>query len=344
MAIVIESGVGFATYVKQTAKGTTPNPAAAVNRSRTKHVSGGFKSGKVLGSEEYSDGNRFGSPSVFTNFTGGQVGQIGIQAQPENTGLFFAQILGSDVVTGASDPYTHTITPSNNGGAWGGWFLKAGQNVGPQRELYWDSKISKLTMSNPRDRNVMHLDMDVASLKPAEVYTVEPSATEATSDPFYATDATGGTTFDGTVISEIEDSVTEVDTGIEPFWGDSVEPLQLIEKKGAITASVSSIVTDETILKYRKALYNATAPAAGVRPVKNVFYAAATRIWTQSATRTCTVTTPKIAVDPSNFEEIAAPMAEGGKRTIQFGGRCLKDGVNAPITVVVLSADSAAWV
>lgn len=343
MATVIESGVGAVNYGKQTAKGTIATAAStAVGTNRIKHVGGGFKTGKVLSSEEYSDGNRVGSPTVFTNFTGGQVGTVMMQAQPENIGLFWAQILGSDIVTGASDPYTHTITDASSA-PWGTWWVKTGSAVGPVRQAWWDSKISKLTQSSPRDRNVVHLDADIASLKPAEKFTTDPAKTEDASDPYLLTEATGGLTFDSVVVSEIEDAVCEMDAGITPFYGDSHEPLQLIDGKGRITRSFDSIVTDDTLLKYYKAIYNTTTPADGDRPVKDVFYAAATHVFTRSLTRTATLTSPRIAIDPANFEELA-PLPEGGKRAIRFGGQCLKDGATRPLTVTVLSADATSYV
>ena len=343
MATVIESGIGQVNYGKQTAKGTIATAATTtVGYNRIKHVGGGFRDGKQLAAEEYSDGNRFGSPTMFTNFVGGAVGTVMLQAQPENIGLFYAQILGSDVVTGASDPYTHTITGSNSGGAWGTWWQKLGSAVGPERQAYWDSKISRLVDNAPRDRNVRHLELDVAALKAAQVFTTDPAKTEDSSDPYLATEATGAMTFDSTVIAEVADSVTEVNCGITPFFGDGIEPAQLIEAKGEITRSFSSIVTDETLLKYRKAIYNTTTPSAGTRPVKDVFYAAISQVTTRSATRTATVTTPKVAVDPTEFPAMT-PLPEGGEIAIPFGGRCLKDGVNPPLTVVVLSADATAY-
>lgn len=342
MAIVIESGIGGVNYGKQAAKGTKAVAATTtVGYNRLKHVGGGFKSGKVLSSEEYTDGNRFGSPSVFTNFVGGTVGAVELQAQPENIGLFWAQLLGSDVVTGAADPYTHTITSAASA-PWGSWWMKAGSAIGPQRELYWDSKIAKITQSAPRDRNVLHLSVDVACLKPAEVFSVDPAKTEDASDPLLATEATGGFTFDTTAIADISDHVVEADAGMTAWYGDSILPLQLVDGKGRITQSFESIVTDETLLKYRKAIWNSTAPADGTLPVKDVFYAAATRVYTRSATRTATFTSPRIAVDPANFEEMA-PMPNGGVKAIRFGGICLKSGATPPLTVTVLSADAVAY-
>lgn len=111
--------------------------------------------------------------------------------------------------------------------------------------------------------------------------------------------------------------------------------------KGSIIRTVKTIVTDATLLKYKKALYNTTTPSTGDRPIKTVFEAACATVYTRSATRTCTITTPRIAVDPENL--VIAPKAEGGKIPIEFTGRCLKSGATPALSVVVLSADATTY-
>lgn len=342
MATAIESGIGTLNYGKQTAKGSIATAATTtVGYNRPKWVSGQFAVRKTLGSEEYVDGQRFGSPSPFTDRVGGEIGEVTIQAQPENGGLFVAQILGSDVVTGAGDPYTHTIASSGTAGAWGTWWQKVGSTVGPERELFWDSKIGRLALDVGRDQKVMHLSLGCMALTAGQVYTTDPAKTEDTTDPFLWTEVTGAVTFDGTVISESHGETLEIDTGMEAYYGDDIAPNQLIEKKGTITRTLQTIVTDVTLAKYRKAVYNNTAPSAGDRPVKDVFTAAATTVYTKSATRTFTVSTPKIAVRPDDM--VVAPSPDGGALELSFGGQCLKSGSSAALTITALTGDATAY-
>ena len=133
----------------------------------------------------------------------------------------------------------------------------------------------------------------------------------------------------------------EVDTMMTPFYGDSIAPLQLIEGKGMITNSVKSIVTDDTLGKFRKAVYNAAAPTAGTAVNKAVFYAAMTQTYTRSATRTLTVTCPRVAIDPATMN--VAPKPEGGEIELTLGGTALKDGATAALTIVALSADATTY-
>lgn len=342
MSTAIESGLGAINYGKQSAKGTKATAATTtIGYNRPKWVSGTLAPKKIVASEEYLDGNRFASPTPFTDRVGGDVGELTIQVQPENGGLFLAQILGSDVVTGATDPYTHTIASSGTSGAWGTWWQKVGSSVGPVRELYWDSKISRYALDVGRDQKVMHGTLGIMSLVSGEIFTTDPGKTEDTSDPFYWTEVTGAVTFDGTVVSESHGETLEIDTGMEAHYGDDVAPNQLIEKKGTITRTLQTIVTDATLLKYRKAVYNTTAPTAGTVPVKDVFSASLATVYTKSATRTLTLTTPNMIVRPDDMS--VAPSPDGGALEMTFGGECRKSGATAALTAVALTADSTAY-
>lgn len=346
MAEVIESGVGTYNYGRQSAKNTVATAASTgvgYDRPRAKEGSG-LRGAKKLTQQEYVDGNVWASPNTATFEVGGQVGSVLIQAQPSNAGLYWAQMLASDVVTGAADPYTHTIASSGITQPYGSWAQKVGSAIGPQRELYWDSKISRLLWEcGHEEANFFAgLGLDIVALKAAEIYGTDWAKTEDTSDPFTWSETSGAVTFDGLVDSDVDSEVVELNKEFEVHFGNSYEPSQIVAKKGRIVRTVTTIVTDDIRLKYLKALYNTTTPANGTRPVKDVFYAAISSVYTRSATRTLTITTPRVAVDPAELQ--IAPLATGGKIPISFGGACLKSGATAALTVVALTADSAAYV
>lgn len=342
MTTVIESGIGTLNYGKQAAKGTKAVAATTtVGYDRPNWFDGVLKSGKGYGEEPFIDGQRFASPAVYTDKLGGDVGELTVQVQPENAGLYAAQILGVDTVTGSADPWTHTITSAGTSGAWGTWWLAVGSAVGPEKAVYWDTKIGKLMLQVGRDQKTMHYALSIMALKPAEVFTTSPAKAAVTTDPYLWTEVTGAVTFDGTVDSEANEETLEIDTGMDGYWGDDIFPAQLIEKKGTIVRTISSIITDATLLKYRKAIYATTTPTAGTLPVKDVFYAAASTVYTRSATRTMTITTPRVAVRPDDME--VGARREGGEIPIQFGGSCLKSGATAALTIVVLSGESGSY-
>lgn len=342
MSTVIESGIGSLNYGKQSAKGTPAVAATTtVGYNRPKWFDGQLGPKQTLGQEEYVDGQRWASASQYIDTVGGMVGTITIQSQPENAGLFAAQILGVDTVTGSSDPYTHTITSAGSSGPWGTWWQKVGAAVGPEREMYSDSKIGKLLMNCSDKQKVMHYAMDIFSVNPAQVFETDAAKTEDATDPYYFTETQGAVTFDGSVISEINEETLELDTQMKPFYGNSQIALQLIEGKGLIVSTLKSIVTDVTLAKYRKAIYGTAEPAVEAKPTKSVYFAAMKTVYEKSSTRKLTITRPRVAVKPDSFE--IGAQREGGEIPIEFGGQCLKEGATPALTVIALTADATAY-
>lgn len=340
MSTVIESGIGTLNYGKQASKGTVATAATIIGPfDRPKWFEGGLKVAKVLGSEEFIDGQRFASPSMFVETIGGAVGTLTVQAQAENAPLYAAQMLGVDTVTGAADPWMHTVTSAGTSGAWGTWWQKVGSTVGPHRELYSDSKIAKLTMMSSDKQKVMHYTIDVMSLNPAQVYTTDPAKTEATTDPYYWVETSGAVTFDGTVLSDINEEVLELDLNLTSYYSNAIYAAQLIEGKVAkgIVRTLKTLVTDVTLEKYNKAIYGEVAPVAGVKPATSVIYAAAKSVYEKTATRKMTLETPRMAVDPATME--IAAHREGGEIPISFGGMCLKEGATPALTIIALNGE-----
>lgn len=342
MATVIESGIGTINYGRQSAKGTAATAATTtVGYDQPKWAGGHLSPNKKLGNAEFIDGSRFGSPSTYTDAVGGEVGSLSLQLQPENAGLYAAAILGVDTVTGASDPYTHTITSAGTSGHWATWWQKVGSSVGPERQRFSDSKIAKLALSSTFADKVLKADLDIQSLSAAQTFGTDAAKSQNTSDPYFHTEATGTFSIDSTVINEVTESMLEIDTQMKPFYGDSIAPLQLIEGKGLITKSVKSIVTDDTLGKFRKAVYNAASPSSGTDPNSAVFYAAISQTYTRSATRTLSISAPRVAIDPATMN--VAPKPEGGEIELTLGGTCLKNGATAALSIVALSGDATTY-
>ena len=342
MSTVIESGIGQINYGRQSAKGSIATAATTtVGYNQPKWAGGHLSPNKKLGHAEYIDGQRFASPSTYTDSVGGEVGTLTVQLQPENSGLFSAAILGIDTVTGSADPYTHTITSAGTTGQWGTWWQKVGATVGPEREVFYDSKIARLQLTSTFADKVLKGDLDIQSLVAAQTYATDAAKTQDASDPYYHTEASSSFSVDATVFNEVTESMVDIDTQMKPFYGDSIAPLQLIEGKGQLTYSMKSIVTDGTLGKFRKAVYNNTAPTTGTNIDAAVFYAAMTQTFTRSATRTFTITAPRVAIDPATMN--VAPIPAGGPIELSLGGSCLKNGATPALTIVALSGDATTY-
>ena len=115
-----------------------------------------------------------------------------------------------------------------------------------------------------------------------------------------------------------------------------------IAGKGEITRSFSALVTDNTLPVLKNALYGTTSPSNGTALAATVQYAALETTYTKTSDRTLKITTPKVELKAADFE--IGPKAEGGKIPVAFGGRCLKSGSTAALTIVAKTGDSAAYV
>lgn len=342
MATAIESGIGTINYGRQSAKGTIATAATTtVGYDRPKWKDGGLTPGVKLGSEEYIDGQRFASPTSFVDQVGGEVGSLTLQMQPENVGLYAAAILGVDTVTGSSDPYTHTITSAGTTGQWGTWWQSVGSAVGPEKEVYFDAKISRMQLTSTTGDKVLHGMLDIQALMAGRTYSTAPAKTENTSDPYLHTEATGSFVVDSLTINEVTEATLDVDTQMKPFFGDNVAPVQLIEGKGLITRTIKTIVTDGTLAKFQKAVYGSASPSAGTDPTSTVFYGSIAQTFTRSASRTATITTSRVAIDPADMT--LHPLAAGGEVELTLGGKALKNGSTPAVQIVVLSGDATTY-
>lgn len=338
----IESGVGNLWIAKQSALGTKALVNAA-SISQGRWAGGILQPGKQYGSEEYVDGNRFGSPTVFGDKVGGEVGSPVFQAQYAGlTGRLATWICGTDTLTGSADPYTHTITCAATAGPYVTAWQTVGSSVGPVKQVYWDAKVAKLVWECGQDQKVAHLTATLQAKSAAEVYATDPTQAADTTDPALWTEVAGAVTFDAATLAEVSGEVLEIDTGIAPYYGDSIAPMALVEGKGTIMRTMKAIVTDTTIPLFNKAIYGTASPATGAAPSNAVYYVSCQTIYTRSASRKITILTPNVAIKADNME--IAPKPEGGVIDLEFSGQCLKtSGGASPVTITILTADSAAY-
>jgi hypothetical protein len=342
VSTILDSGTGKLNYGRQTAKGTKATAATTtVGYNQPKWRDGGLGPNMATASERFVDGQRFGSPAIFIDTAAGQVGTLTIQAQPENAGLFPAQILGTDTVTGSADPWTHTIITSTAQGKWGTWWLKVGSEVGPSRIAYWDSKLTKLVMNCGQQQKPMHFDLEILALT-VESFATDAAKTEDATDPYYFTESEGALELDGAVIDSIQGEVFEVDTNPTPQYANSIAPFGIVEGEPFVATTLATVFTDATLKKFNKVVFGSEAPGAGVPLVTAVTSMTVKTKYKKSATRTFTIERPNVAVDTKDLKTEAKP--DGGTVPLAFTGHCRK-GVSAEpaVTVIALSGDSTTY-
>lgn len=338
----IESGVGHVWQTKQTTLGTREISTATTMKHLRKAGDDGLRAAKTLGSEPWVDGQAFDSPSQYIDTIGGDVGSITFQAQIATAGFAFAQIIGVDVVTGTTPDYTHTITSGNANGPYQTLYQQTGSSVGPINMSFWDALVNTLSFNCGQDQKTAHITEGIMALQAAEWFTTAPTAADDGTDPFNWNEVTGAVTIDGTAFAEADGDTVEINRNLDVHRGDSAAPATYIRGKGEINRTISAIVTDNTIPKIKTVLYGTSSPTDGADVSTSPSYVALKTVYTRSAVRSLSIDTPKVSVNPGDFEVF--PRAEGGKIPVAFGGQALKSGATPAITVIAKTGDATTYV
>jgi hypothetical protein len=181
---------------------------------------GALKAAKTYGSEEYVDGKTWGSPGMYVDTIGGDVGDVECQAQITNAGFQFAQIIGADTVTGTTPDYTHTIATGTVQGRYQTIYQEVGAAVGPFKNSFFDAKVNKLTFNCGQDQKVAHITQNIWALKAANWYTTSPTATDDGTDPYNWSEADAAHTIDATVFAEIDGETLRWTAHLDVHRGD----------------------------------------------------------------------------------------------------------------------------
>jgi hypothetical protein len=338
----IESGIGNLWFANQTALGSQAATAAVSTRFGRKATDDTYKGGKTHGREPYVDGAAFDSSTPFVEGVGGDIGKEVIQGQVENAAAVYARQIGVDVVTGAADPWTHTIAAGTAGPVPQTIREKTGAVVGPVRLTYWDAILNHTLWNCSQDQNISHLELNALALKAGEISSLtDPVAVDSGTDPFRWGEAAGALTINAVVFSELDGDTLDVDRGWDVHRGDNVEPAYFVPGRGAITRSFSGAVTDTLLPEILLALYGSTTPAPATRPTSAPSTRPLKSVYTRSASRALTLDTPKVEIKPDDITIGAKP--QGGLIPITFGGQALASG-SAALTVTAKTGDSVSYV
>ncbi len=340
MTTGIESGVGGVWQVRQTTAGTIEPSTATTMRRLRKAGDDALGARKTYGSEPYVDGSTWGSPTGYVTSVGGDIGQQVIQGQIEAVAFLYAQQFGIDTVTGSADPWTHTITSGIPVPASNTLYQAMGQTVGPIQNSFYDAKIGRTTLNCGQDQMVLHVTEQLQALFAAEWAATMPTATDSGVDPLRWTEAV--VRVDGTQMDEAYGDMLDCDGNLEVHRGQKARPVCFVYRKGVISRTVQAIVTDVTLPKVNRILYNTASPSDRTAINETVIQYGMVTTWTRSASRTLTITTPAVDVRPDDYA--FGPKAEGGRQEIAFGGECKAVSGQPAVTIVALTGDRTAYV
>jgi hypothetical protein len=339
----IESGTGGLWLANQSALGTQAVTAAASTKRLRKATDDTFKANKTHGREPYVDGAAYDSSTPYVEGVGGDVGAETIQAQIETAAPVFARHIGADVVTGAGDPWTHTISSGSTNPTFQTIREKTGVSVGPFRQVFWDAILNKITWNIGHDQNVSHLALGVQCLKAAEIGSLtDPVAVDSGTDPWRWGEATGAVTINAVAFPELDGETLDLDRAWTTKQGDGLEPLYFVPGRGAINRTFSGAVTDTLLPQLLLALYGSTTPTIGTRPTSQPSFVPMKTVYTRTpASRVLTLDTPKVEVKPDDILIGTKPL--GGLIPVAFGGQALAGG-SPMITVTALTGDSTSYI
>lgn len=302
-----------------------------------------LKSGKVHGREPYVDGAAYDSSTPYVDMVAGDVGSFTFQAQIETGAAVIARHVGVDVVTGAGDPYTHTIATGTANPMYQTIREKTGVAVGPFRGAWWDAIFNKITWNCGNDQNVAHLACGVQALKGMEISSAtDPVATDSATDPWRWGEATGAVTIATVAFPEISGHTLDMDRAWTTAQGDNVTPVFFVPGRGAITHTFDGAVTDTLLPQLLLALYGSTTPSVGTLPTSQPSSVALKVVYTRTAvTRLLTFDTPVVEIKPDDIMIGTKPL--GGLTPIAFGGQALTTGA-ALATITAKTAASASYI
>lgn len=268
-------------------------------------------------------------PSAYRSEAGPHGFDITTRAWPRTIGMLLKLALGagSDTVTGAADPWTHTIIPQNAMDYFTGF-------------VQYDTEYHSI-----RDMKVDTLSMSWDAANPLEVgltawgtlwtgYTTSfsPTNDDSGEQSFFPG---GGTfqleTFASTPITaDISGGTIVINNHLDPIrLSKSIEPDDMWPGWQEITVTLRVIPTDSTL--WRKAVTNnATGTAISQSPVYGSFHTLFTIQPTPE--RSLDLTAPHISFDPGAFPD-ADPA--GGPAEFEFTGTVVRPAAGAAFTAVV---------
>lgn len=319
---------------KQTAKGTLP--ATAIKRCR--QVAGNVRTNRADGRERYGNDDRWGDAQHFVDSLTGD-GDPGIQAQPGVLAYLLYLFAGQEAVTGAADPWTHTIDPAAAGGFWVRFWKKVGVSPDILREAYNDCKIGAITIEGSTGQKVVRVTPTIICLDPGEVVASDPVKAFDTDDSFVYTEGESAFEVNDVVIRAQSQFSITLNENLEPVMGDAVSPLEVAPGEPEATVALTLALNDVGLARYNFEMYGTTTPAPGAKPLKSI---PATGkydfLLTKSASRTFGFTMAGVKWQP---DAAVAPNPAGGLTEVSLAGEIRRVAGQKPWEAVIKNGDAA---
>jgi hypothetical protein len=260
---LLESRTESLYWAKQSAKGS---PASAADKLGRK-VGGDINVNRNDGSENYSDGTRFGDAQQFVDTLIGEGSPV-LQAQAGVAGHLVAMLLGAESVSAAGPNYDHVATPGT-AGYWQTVWKKVGASVGPLRQKFNDCRLVSLRIEGSTANKVVKVTPQWTSMDPGEIFVTDPVKVDDGDKALLFTEGSGRYTIDGTVFRGESSFAIVISDGVTPAYGDAVTPFDVGFGIATVTLEAITISLDNQALqRYYNQIYGTTAPAVGAKPLQ----------------------------------------------------------------------------
>lgn len=269
---VVESNVYSLWVAKQTAYGS---PAAAATK-RLIQVAGGVGGTSEYGSENWSDGSRFGDATDYVNNIAGG-GAPTIEAQPDELAYLCWLFFGGETVTGTG-PFVHVFQPGNTGSFWCTFWQKIGLST-IVRQKHNDMRISSLRIEGSTANKIVKVTPTLVGADPREIFVTDPTPTTsfgtagAASDnaPWLYTEGKSRFMVDGTALTGHSQFAFIVEDALAPVYGDDVSPYAFVPGLAQVRLeAITMVLDDASIPQYYKIMYGTPTPTTGAKPLRSL--------------------------------------------------------------------------
>jgi hypothetical protein len=245
---VVASNIGDLAIGIQATKGT---PATTAN-VKTPLTAGAMEPARETADLEESTGVRMRSGLFVVRAR--SAGTPAFYARPELAPVLLFGALGGKAVTGAGDPYTHTL----NVAATQPW-LTIWRNVGDLIfERFPDCKISQLVIRSTSGAPLT-MEATIVGLMSEQAAAALATPTVISSVPFMHYDAEAALKVEGTAVASMRSVVVTISTGATPVDGDNLGGIDVAEGLVTVTYETQQIVTDRAL--WNRLHYGTAAPA-----------------------------------------------------------------------------------
>lgn len=253
---------------------TTQGTAAVTPLARCYLMGGGFGPMKDVADVEETSSGRLRNTAYVQNVRAEGSPQFAVR--PSMIPIWLYGAMGAKAVSGASDPYTHTLTLAATQP-----YLTLWRTLATLYERFVDVKVRSLSFESASG-GILAVTAELAGLSPAFQSAANTTATPETTNTFVHADLQGQILVETVAASRIKRVAITIGTGAEIAYGDKITGDAVEEGMQDIT-----IETEQTIVDWaawNRYHYGSASPANNAPPTRDPVELAASGIdfkWTK---------------------------------------------------------------